>query len=742
MAEAKKYYYIPIDDATLKESGFTFFKIPLLNGKGINGNYKMILWNHDDKNKITYCDFYILDLEKSVNSLREKLIEEQLIDDATIANLITVFRNECLILKENEDYIFFKNGGNGKQREREYQHQQTKQVNPLTDLDPYIPDKDYAEFIIRTVKKTVKQEDSLVRQIVYTALSKDSSNPQNLAVLAPTSEGKTHAVLETLKPFPKERLWKIGSMSPKVIIRQNGVLVDSNNEPLEPRIRAIKKEMRDENTSEEQKEELQEELNQLYDEAKILIDLTGWLFVFLEPPHPDTWNILKPILSHDDYEIEHPYVYEVQGMGFKVKKIVTRGWPACIFCSARNESKWPQWPEIQSRFLITSPNMIKQKYLEGNILIAQRKGLPRLAQQSLIVSDSDVELVKKCFIHLIEQIKNFTYNLNPVWIPYAEILGNILPSEKGTDNRIATRILDFIIIITLSRAHLRNRLEYGNESLVIADVKEDLHEVLHITQNISGMPTYKLDFFKKYVLPVYKTKTTKDKSHDETKEETIIAITTREVCEYYKQKTGKSITTNNVKETYFNEYINNGLMDYVESVINKSQYIYYPIVDLPSFNNDDEYNKQQLQLTKRSSIPDRMDDLLQHPKLLIPRNYKRIPENWLELEILALMQHPLQINKFELYNENNEKICICKFIENYENQSQKNAKLNGCFSEPDFYDFHSEIFGNMKYLPRYKEELCKRSSSRTKMDEDVVNAKDGITIDSYDDGNDSHQKLE
>jgi hypothetical protein len=271
---------------------------------------------------------------------------------------------------------------------------------------PYIPsDKDYAEFIIRTVKKTVKQEDSLVRQIVYTALSKDSSNPQNLAVLAPTSEGKTHAVLETLKIFPKNRLWKIGSMSPKVIIRQNGVLVDSNNEPLEPRIKEIKRQIRNSNTNEEQKEELQDELNQLYNEAKVLIDLTGRLFVFLEPPHHDTWNILKPILSHDDYEIEHPYVYEVEGMGFKVKKIVTRGWPACIFCSARNESKWPQWPEIQSRFLITSPNMIKQKYLEGNILIAQRKGLPRLAQQSLIVSDSDVELAKKCFIYLIEQIK-------------------------------------------------------------------------------------------------------------------------------------------------------------------------------------------------------------------------------------------------------------------------------------------------------------------------------------------------
>lgn len=54
------------------------------------------------------------------------------------------------------------------------------------ELDSKIPDRDYAEFVIRTIKRTVRQEDSLVRQIVYTAISKDSTNPINLAVLAPT----------------------------------------------------------------------------------------------------------------------------------------------------------------------------------------------------------------------------------------------------------------------------------------------------------------------------------------------------------------------------------------------------------------------------------------------------------------------------------------------------------------------------------------------------------------------------
>ena len=168
----------------------------------------------------------------------------------------------------------------------------------------------------------------------------------------------------------------------KVIIRQNGILIDHNNEPLEPTIKEYKRQIRhlkneiDRNNKvtkkvtdlEDEIEALQDALNELYQEAKILIDLRGKLFVFLELPHPDTWNILKPILSHDRYKIEHPHVYQAKGKGLRIY-----------------------------RFLITSPNMVKKKYSEGIKLSAQRKGLPKLAQQSLIISDSEVELAKNEF---------------------------------------------------------------------------------------------------------------------------------------------------------------------------------------------------------------------------------------------------------------------------------------------------------------------------------------------------------
>src|SRR2546428_10183002 len=228
-----------------------------------------------------------------------------------------------------------------------------------------VPNEDYAEYVISTAKRTVKQEDSLIRQIVYTGLSAKTPDPINLGIIAPTSEGKTYPVTETLKPFPKEMVWKIGSMSTKVLVRQKGELCDRDNKPIGQKLRELRKEFKDENTTHERREVINKELEDLQDGARFRIRLGGRILVFLEPPHHELWNLLKPILSHDSYYIEHPYVDRTDHGGFEVKKIVTEGWPACIFCSAKDESDWPVWPEIVTRFLLTSPNMIQKKYQES-----------------------------------------------------------------------------------------------------------------------------------------------------------------------------------------------------------------------------------------------------------------------------------------------------------------------------------------------------------------------------------------
>jgi hypothetical protein len=422
-------------------------------------------------------------------------------------------------------------------------------VDPSKDLDPLIPGRDYSEFIIKTIKKTVKQEDSLLRQIFYSALSSYTKDPINLGIIAPTSEGKTYPVIETLNLFPKEDVWLIGSMSTKLLVRQKGVLVDENNEPIKLALKELKEQIKNTNNREE-KEKANNRLQELYENARTLIDLGDKILVFLEPPQHDLWNLLKPILSHDSKEIEFPFVDKTE-RGLIPRRVIVRGWPSCIFCSARDESNWPVWPEIQSRFLITSPNMIPEKYQESNLLIAQRKGLPALVQQRIIVSDDDVKLSKSSILYLKQEIKklstdinnNYDKSNNPVWIPYLQYLAEVLPSDKGTDTRAIRRIFSFLNIIPLAKANLRTRLVYGTETLVIADL-EDLGEVLHITQNLSGMPAYKMKFFNEIFYPLYEANSNQP-------------LTTKELCEYYRTKCGKAIDSDSMKK---NTLMNFGTM--------------------------------------------------------------------------------------------------------------------------------------------------------------------------------------
>jgi hypothetical protein len=613
--------------------------------------------------------------------------------------------------------------------EKEKNKEKATIIDPVLDLDPYIHDKDYAEYIIDTAKKTVKREDTLIRQIVYTALSKDSDNPLNLAVLATTSEGKTHAVVETLKPFERLGLWVIGSMSPKVIIRQNGILVNSNNEPIEGAIVDLKQQIKERkrNGQNDEVENLQHQLHQLYDEAKILIDLTGKLFLFLERPHEDTWNIFKTTLSHDRWEIEHPYVYEVQGMGFKVKKVVLRGWPACIYCSAQNESRSPLWPEIQSRFLVTSPNMIPEKYQEGNMLIAQQMSLPKSIQKRIIRSNEETQLAEKCAMFLSQQIKELSpqdpsADSQPVFIPYGGILGAILKWDRGTDNRINKRVFSFLRMIALSRAHLRHKLHYGHEKLVIADLAEDLHEVLHITQNFTGVPPDKLKEYKDVFLASYNSKIGPNVSKDGSKQEDIIAVTTNECCQKHKELTGVGMNAKAYKPKYIDEWVNASLIEEQKSNIDNKQHIYYPITDLS--NDDIVVSQNQTQKTESKSkcmsflISNisgfgHRDNILQHSKIIVPKNLEGIPEKWLELYIWGLFQYPDADDIFDIVDKTGQRVCLLRFIEDY---LGRNRSLSGYVSNAIFYNNDEEISDQLKYLQDFDRKRCKTLSLSCNLD--------------------------
>ena len=166
--------------------------------------------------------------------------------------------------------------------------------NELTAAGIHCP----AEYAISVINKTVKRDDSLVRAVFYAGCSAWTFDPLNLGILAPTSEGKTYTVLQVLQYFPRKDVKYIGSMSPKVIIRQNSILVDVDTlKPVQRDIDVLRKKIKNEK-NENRIEQLEQQLQNLVSNACPLIDLRGKIYVLLEPPDPDLWK-RNPLLHFD-----------------------------------------------------------------------------------------------------------------------------------------------------------------------------------------------------------------------------------------------------------------------------------------------------------------------------------------------------------------------------------------------------------------------------------------------------------
>jgi hypothetical protein len=257
---------------------------------------------------------------------------------------------------------------------------------------------------------------------------------------------------------------------------------------------------------------------------------------------------------------------------------------------------------------------------------------------------------------------------------------------------------------------LRHKLVLGTETLVIAAL-EDLGQVLLIAQNVTGMPSYKLKFFKEVFLPLYKLKSEPDKEVDlpgedqKVQAEKRIAVTTKQLCDQYKQEKGKAITTNNLKKTYLNELLNNGYLDEEDSVLDRRQKIYYPLVEFPYEN---EGVRQEQEKIGNYSTLHTVDNSMQCSKLILPKNCTNIHENWLKFEILGLMKYPLKTEKFALLDEHDNELCICRFEKEYE----KVIKLSGYFSNVQNNNNSQKIFGDIKYLGNIDVEQDKKLSTQ------------------------------
>jgi hypothetical protein len=462
------------------------------------------------------------------------------------------------------------------------------------------------KYCLDVILKEAREEDRLVKQVIYTMLSAYTNNPLNLAINAPSGEGKTYVLQKVGDTFPKEDVMFLAGMTDKALFHSKGDLVVKNNdnekyETLEDKVAKIDSDIQDKECEipitkdKNVKQGLRsmisswkKERKELIKESKKLIDLSHKVLVFLDSPRVELFNALMPLLSHDKYEVEYQFVDTYNGI--KTKSNILRGWPAVIFAQAIDYSHYQRYPEIQRRFIITNPKMTTQKYEQAVDLISDKYGLPDFAYQAKIISDSDKERVREIILEIKQNMLAISDRVEPgknnVIIPFNETISNLLPKDKAFDMTTANRFFGFLSLLPLINIDKRPRLLLRKKgSPVLQTIPfalfEDLQEATFLMEYADGVRPYILEWYYDIFLKAYDAKTEPDSKvngKDQIVTEKRIALTTEKLVETTKEVYKQNYTTKKILETYINPLINQGYIDKTESDLDRRANIYYPVI--------------------------------------------------------------------------------------------------------------------------------------------------------------------
>jgi hypothetical protein len=334
-------------------------------------------------------------------------------------------------------------------------------------------DEDF-KFVMDTITRYVKYEDALVKLVLYTCLSAWTPEPLNLFLTGQSSTGKTWIVKHTVKVFPKHNVWILGDLSPKSLIHLPSKLIDDQgNEIVRPK-KPSRQELRENPELRRRYENELEDYCEKLKDARHLVELDRKIMVLLETPDRETFKRLRPLLSHDEREINYKFVDRSSGKQLITFNVVLRGWPAFICCSS--DAPWME--DMVTRSLTASPAISIKKFKAAHGVTAMR-----------FLNPLEPQIYEKSFQEAGRKIEKILGNFEiKAFIPYADILKELYPSKQPRDMRDFRYFLSLIEINTAFTQH--PKIFDMKTGLVNIASLQDLYDVENIWWKIYSTTVY------------------------------------------------------------------------------------------------------------------------------------------------------------------------------------------------------------------------------------------------------------
>lgn len=309
---------------------------------------------------------------------------------------------------------------------------------------------------------TIKQDEQNKVVTFLCELSAYTDNSQfNISYNAPSSTGKSYIPTEIARLFPKEDVKEIGYCSPTAFFHDTG--------------------------------EFNKEL------GGYVVDLSRKVLIFLDQPHTQLLERLRPLLSHDKKEVHIKITDKNQKFGLRTKHVVLKGFPAVIFCTAGLKID----EQEATRFLLLSPEVNQDKLRQG-IYEKIRKEADSDSYRAWLDEDPGRKLLKERIQAIrdagIEEIK-----LGP---PEAisERFMALNKALKPRHQRDVGRLISIIKSLALLNLWWRER-----DHFTITATQEDVEEGFKIWEGISvsqelNLPPYIYKLYQEVILPAWEAK--------------------------------------------------------------------------------------------------------------------------------------------------------------------------------------------------------------------------------------------
>jgi hypothetical protein len=271
--------------------------------------------------------------------------------------------------KDDVGTTFFKCEKCGKISWKLRNAEKEKFLESMRDLERPITLDELNEILETTVKqdKTPRVTTFLSMLLNYT-----DEAQQNIGFASEAARGKSYLALEIAAYFPEEDVDDRGYVSPTGFFHDRGTLIDETGQPID----FTQKPTKDSSLAE------RELWRRQLEGAKLRVDLSHKILVFLDQPHDQLLQRLRPILSHDKKVIEYSITDKSERHGLRTKHVQLVGYPTVVFCSAKGMLD----EQEKTRLLLLSPGASQEKLYATTKLITE-KDCNRLAFLEKINND-------------------------------------------------------------------------------------------------------------------------------------------------------------------------------------------------------------------------------------------------------------------------------------------------------------------------------------------------------------------